>query len=424
MQVDLAIIGAGGSGLVAAVRAAELGLKKIALFEKAHRPGGNAWLAVVMLGVDTNSAPPSMVRDLMDEGFRTTMLNGEWLLDPVLVRRFFNKLPEVCCWLREKGLSLVTGGFELGGKLYQILRLPQRSAEYRRKDPSIGPGFVGSTVVKLMIEQLKAYEVPIYTRSRVKRIIREGKRVTGVVVEKDEEEINVRAKAVLISAGGFGYNLEMLRTFFPDHFPSSGLKLKILCTRFSTGDGIKMAKEIGAALGHDMDPGIVGPGHHPWSYSLHELLLRPECIWVNKEGKRFCDESISFAATKLIARQPEGIIYGIVDSDTLDFIRSHPNQRQIAMGNERCFETLIEDFQKETRTGWKAKIAHSFTELARFIGANVTTLEDTIKRYNQYCEVGRDLEFGKPKEFLWPCRKPPLLCRTRHQILSRDNRRH
>ncbi|MBP2656741.1 MAG: binding domain, partial [Firmicutes bacterium] len=53
LACDLVVIGAGGSGMVAAVRAAECGVKKIIVMDKAGRAGGNAWMAVGMFA--TNS---------------------------------------------------------------------------------------------------------------------------------------------------------------------------------------------------------------------------------------------------------------------------------------------------------------------------------------------------------------------------------
>jgi succinate dehydrogenase/fumarate reductase flavoprotein subunit len=50
-KTDLLIIGGGGSGLAAAVRAREMGVENVTILEKTGRTGGNAWLAVCMLGL-------------------------------------------------------------------------------------------------------------------------------------------------------------------------------------------------------------------------------------------------------------------------------------------------------------------------------------------------------------------------------------
>ena len=54
-SADLVIIGGGGSGLSAAVRAREIGIADVVVLEKSPRSGGNAWLAVVMLA---SATPP------------------------------------------------------------------------------------------------------------------------------------------------------------------------------------------------------------------------------------------------------------------------------------------------------------------------------------------------------------------------------
>ena len=76
---------------------------------------------------------------------------------------------------------------------------------------------------------------------------------------------------MILAAGGFGANEEMMRRYFPEHFREEG-PINTLCLGSQTGDGLAMAEEIGLLMGEDMDPGIIGPGHHPWRHSLHEAV--------------------------------------------------------------------------------------------------------------------------------------------------------
>ncbi len=157
-----------------------------------------------------------------------------------------------------------------------------------------------------------------------------------------------------------------------------------------------------------MDPGIIGPGHHPWRHSIHEALLRPETLWVNKNAERFINERVSFMACPALIRQPGAVLHALLDSRIKDHIKANPTPRQIQMDGLDWFRTLDEDLQAEA--GWKRQtvaIADSWDELARKIGVNADVLQATVDRYNLLCEQGRDADFVKDPQFLMPLRTPP-----------------
>ncbi|WP_258360445.1 FAD-dependent oxidoreductase [Moorella sulfitireducens] len=409
LSCDLVIIGGGGSGLVAAVRAREMGVKDVVVLEKASRTGGNAWLAVVMFGLGFTSDKPADLQASIDDAFKTTMESGNWLIDARIVRTYLEKNPEVVKWLKDKGINFVTGGFELQGKKFQVLRMPTRQGGYRAKDPSRGPGFVGGTVVEAMHKECQRLGIKILTRTKANKILLDGPgfKASGVLASGPDKEYRINAKSVIIAAGGFGANDKMLRKYFPKYFEIDG-PINTLCTRFSTGDGITMAEELGALIGEDMDAGIIGPGHHPWAYSVHETMLRPECIWVNKNGERFIDECASMMAGAALNKQPGAVLYALLDADIKRYIQENPNERQIAMGGLDWFATLDEDLEKEAARGKKVKIAQSWDEIASFIGVKPEVLKATVDRYNKFCDEGRDADFVKDRSFLLPLRTPPF----------------
>ncbi|MGB9663241.1 MAG: FAD-dependent oxidoreductase [Moorellaceae bacterium] len=407
LQSDLVIVGGGGSGLVAAVRAAEAGVKNVTVLEKAGRPGGNAWFAVVMFGLNSSAKDTRNMEDLIDEAFRATMESGKWIIDHKIVRTYLEKCGEVVGWLQNKGIKFVTGGFELKGKEFSILKMPSRQGGHRGKDPSMGPGFVGSTVVETMLNECQKLHVKILTKTKATKILTDAEgKVCGVLASDEDREFRINAGSVIIAAGGFGANGEMMRKYFPEYFKVEG-PINRLCTAYSTGDGIIMAQDVGALVGEDMDAGIIGPGHHPWAYSIHEALLRPECIWVNKNGERFIDESVGIGSCRALNRQPGAVLYGLMDSAIKRYIQEHPSERQVAMEGLDWFATLDEDLDKEAAGGKKVKIAYSWDEIAEFIGAKPEVLKATVERYNSFCDNGRDADFAKGKKFLHPLRTPP-----------------
>lgn len=420
LAADLVIIGGGGSGLAAAARARELGVSKVTVVEKTGRPGGNAWLAVVMLGLGDAEpadvfASPNAVTGWRDRTFTAMMQFGRWTLDAGLMRAFVDTYPKVVDWLIGKGLELETGGFDMGGRRFNILRLEGRQGGYKVDDPSRGPGFIGSTVVDLMLEDCRGLGVRVLTQTQATRILLDdgGRSVRGAAVCDRESEYEIHAPSVILAAGGFGANAAMMRTYFPEHYREEGL-LNTLCLGSSTGDGLVLAEQIGVAMGEDMDPGIIGPGHHPWRHSVHETLLRPETLWVNRNGERFVNESLGLLAGPALGRQPGAVLWALLDSDIKEYIKANPGPRQLQMGGADWLRTLDEDLAAEA--AWKRKVvtsADSWSELAHQMGVDAGVLAATIERYNTLCEQGHDADFAKEPAFIMPLRTPPY-----HAILG------
>ncbi|OFW57708.1 MAG: hypothetical protein A2133_08720 [Actinobacteria bacterium RBG_16_64_13] len=408
-SADLVIIGGGGSGLAAAVRAREIGIRDVVVLEKTARPGGNAWLAVVMMGLGDPDELSADMTAWRDRTFTAMMRFGDWTLDAKLVRAFVDKYPQVVAWLTDRGMQLETGGFEVGGRQFTILRMPERKGGYRVSDPSRGPGFIGSTAGDLLLEDCQKLGVRILTKTRATKILlgESGKEVRGVLVSGPDGERTIRAPRVILAAGGFGANEEMMRKYFPEHFRGEG-PINTLCGGSSTGDGIAMAQDIGLAMGEDMDPGIIGPGHHPWRHGLHEALLRPETLWVNRNGERFINEAVSFMAGPALMRQPGAILYALLDSGIKEHIQANPSPRQVQMGGEEWLRALDKDLEIEA--GWNrnvSAVAGSWDELAQKIGVNAEVLRATVDRYNALCGQGRDADFVKDSRYLMPLRTPP-----------------
>ncbi len=409
IDTDLVVIGAGGSGLAAAVRAKEAGVGDVVVLEKTSHPGGNAWVAVVMFGLGGLARPEGDMSAWSDQSFGAMMQFSQWTSDPKLVRAFVDTYPEMVEWLIAKGMRFDARGFDVGGQSSSTLCMNERKGDYKVTEPSRGPGFIGSTVVDLLLEECKEIGVRVLTRSRVTGIVLDEAEteVRGVRVTGPEGDFTVRARAVVLAAGGFGANEDMLRRYFPEQFREEG-PISTLCLGSSTGDGLLMAEELGLQMGEDMDPGIMGPSHHPWSHGLHEAVHRPEMLWVNKRGERFVNESLSIMAHEALLRQPGGFLWALLDSRTKEYIKAHPSARQKVFEGEDWLAHIDEEFQKEA--GWKRKtvaIADSLDELAHKIEVDPSTLQATIERYNQFCDRRRDIDFVKSAEFLFPLRTPP-----------------
>ena len=78
IDCDLVVLGAGGSGLVAAVKAAELSGKKVVVLEKAKKAGGSTYYAHGFGVQHSKWQQEAGYPDTRDESFRQTMRNLKW----------------------------------------------------------------------------------------------------------------------------------------------------------------------------------------------------------------------------------------------------------------------------------------------------------------------------------------------------------
>ena len=104
--------------------------------------------------------------------------------------------------------------------------------------------------MKTLVAKAKEKGVEIRLATPVKKLVKDGERIVGVIAEdKSGETIQVNAKAVIIASGGYVNNKEMIKKY-------AGFELGrdlfyATCPQKPdmelTGDGIQMAWEVGAA---------------------------------------------------------------------------------------------------------------------------------------------------------------------------------
>ncbi|HET6460173.1 MAG TPA: FAD-binding protein, partial [Syntrophales bacterium] len=163
------------------------------------------------------------------------------------------------------------------------------------------------------------------------------------------------------------------------------------------GDGLKMAWASGADL-QDMPyiKATFGFDTEATSMAHFALVFYKGAIIVNKEGKRFVNESISYKLVGDAAlMQPDQVGYQIYDAP----IREEANKDQLAKTG-----TL----EKEGRI----KQAATIGELAAAIGMQPKALEDAVRDYNDGVDKGIDAfgrktlvgGYGKPVKI----EKPPF----------------
>jgi fumarate reductase flavoprotein subunit len=395
LETEIVVIGAGGSGLAAAVAASENGAQAIVL-EKRRNAGGNALLASGLFAAESPVQRRQKIYAPKGELFKRAMDFAHWKINPRIVRAFIDKSGETIRWLEDKGLKFG--------------RIP---ALFPNQNPLVWhvPEGGGRALIYTLAKNCTDLGVRVFYQTTARKLLTdESGSVIGVLAVtgagKEEKEIRIVAKSAIIATGGYGGNKELLRKYCPEYIenmPCKGLPLM--------GDGILMATEVGGAtegLGILQKCGPWFPG----STMLWSDALDPRTIWVNKKGERFIDEAVGFnywESVNALMRQPDKICYALFDDEIKqDFIKEGPNSYAVLSiePGEIKQPGLDRELQVQAAKG-EAKIADSWDEIAQWIGANAEVLTATVEEYNTGCDRGYDEIFDKDRTYLASLRTTP-----------------
>jgi fumarate reductase flavoprotein subunit len=404
-ETDVVVIGSGSTGLVAALTAAE-GKAKVILLEKMQSMGGVSNFAEGMFGAESDMQRQQYVTYSRDDAFKTIMEYSHWRANPRVVRAFVDETASTIAWLQKQGVEFVevTTNMPGGPLVWHILKGPERER--------------GSLMIKTLASRAKEKGIDFWLRTPAKKLIKEARPgkgqsgVTGVIVEKDGEELRINAKAIIIATGGYANNKEWIKKY-------SGFDLGMNLTPVGNvdkmGDGIRMAWEIGAAEegmgvlqllrgGPVMGAGLSFIG--PLESASNQATLR-----VSQDGERYCDESIigNFAFDgNAMAKQKGKPVFTIFD----EALVLHWKEKGTDLGTGRIYppgsrldigEGLKEALETKAQDVYAAD---SVEELAGKIGLSPTVLKATVEEYNGFCKKGHDDLFDKDPKYLQPLKGP------------------
>ena len=401
-QVDAAVIGSGASGLAAAVTLAEGGAS-VLVFEKERALGGSSNFLRGVFAVESELQRERYITYSRDQAFKKIMEYSHWRANPRLVRAIVNESAETIAWLQKQGVEFRDAS----------MFVPDTPPTYH-----VVKG-TGEAMIKALATRAKEVGVSIIPVTPVNQILKSGNQVTGVIVEKDEEDVQVATKVVVIASGGYANNREWIRKY-------TGFELDVDVTPVGnvhkTGDGIRMAFEVGAAdegLG-TMELLRTGFADLESVGYLGFTVVQPD-LWINNDGERFCDESVTFSDSEMgnaSARQ-NGCTYNIFDSAKLKFLMEKGIDK--AMTPELPPGSRLTELNQEievalTRQSPTVFKANSIKSLAEKAGVNPVTLQATIDEYNEFCDRGHDALFAKDRKYLRPIRVPSFYAVKAHTV--------
>ncbi|MEA5461000.1 FAD-dependent oxidoreductase [Arcicella sp. LKC2W] len=393
-QSDVIIIAAGAAGLAAAVSAAQSGLS-VTVFEKNDVTGGTANRGMGPLGIESRHTRARLLQPTKDEAFKVFMDYTHWRVDAKLVRAFLNKSGDTIHWLESLGVEFVEPATYFTGS-YQTWHL------VKPETGQPGPGGA-ATMMKILTQKAIELGVDIILESTVNQIIKENNIVVGVkVTDKVGNKIEARAKAVIVATGGFGNSPEMIREHTGFEMDKDIYPFRISGV---TGDGIRMAWEVGAQkteMSMELVYGMPDPMNVP--PQLHEACRQPH-LFVNYLGERFMNEAIMANVTftgNALSLQKDKTGFLIFDENILQIMANDfdTRNRVFPKTNFENAQTIIDAYLASGKGNFY--VADTIEDLCQQTGLDLDGLTETIKNYNAFCQNGYDEQFNKERKYLRP----------------------
>lgn len=406
VDADVVVVGAGGAGMTAAITAAAEG-KSVVILESQSMVGGNSVRATGGMNAgktvyqDENEfgesagvektlktaaekyadnetitalaktvseqwaayqANPTGYFDSVELMELDTMIGGKGINDPELVETLCANSADAIDWLDEHGITLHNVSSFGGASVKRI----HRPVNAEGKTVS-----VGSYMIPLLQENCEKAGVKMMLDTTATEILTDangaavGVKATGA----SGETVTVNAKAVVLAAGGFGANLDMVVKYKPE--------LKGFMTTNAPGiqgQGIEMAQAIGAAT-VDMDQIQIHPTVEANTAALITEGLRGDgAILINEEGQRFIDEvgTRDVVSAAEIA-QTGSYSWLVVDQAMADA------------------SSVIQGYIKKgyTVTG------STYEELGKAMGVDAAAFAETMEKWNGCVEAKNDPDFGR-----------------------------
>ena len=387
-QPDVIVIGAGMSGLSAAVRASQLGAN-VLVFEQMARIGGSAAVAGgSIVGAETIIEKEAGIEDSIDLLYADfPRLGGEGNFNPEVARKFAERAGTAVDWLDtfvgvNFGERMPTYGSYEPLNVNRVHFAVPENGDVSASSGKGGTGFVSALKAKLD-EYIAAGTACLLMETKVTDIVIEDGVITGVVADINGVETVVKAPSTIIATGGYGHNEAWLKEFNFTNVATS-------TPASASGSGYDFARKAGAVF-TGMDFCTAYGGAIPvtgFTNSLAaNLYTNPGPIWVGLNGERFADETNADSKLRSDAwtAAEENKVFIVYTDKAIN-----PEMPMItgAADANAALAELIE-------AGEFVFKADTVEELAQKAGINAEALVKTIETYNADCAAGKDSLFGR-----------------------------
>ena len=382
--VDVIVMGFGIAGGCAAVEAAAAGASVLVL-ERAAVAGGTSAMAGghFYLGGGTVVQRATGHPDSPDEMYAYLMAVTPDP-EPDKIRAYADGSAEHCDWLEGLGFEFERSYYpekaviqpQTQGLMYtgnekvwpfRDLAVP---APRGHKVPVPGDTQGARLVIDLLVRRAAELGVQVRYETAVTDLIGAPDQVTGVRWRSFEQTGEVRAGSVILAAGGFVMNAEMVARYVPQ----LAEKPFVLGTSYDDGLAIRLGQAAGGQALH-MDQAFITAPFYPPGKLVTGLI-------VNTDGRRFVAEDSYHSRTSgFVLEQPGSAAFLIVDSEHMEY-PAFP---------------LVPFID-----GWE-----TIAEMEAALGIPAGHLAATMAAYNAAAARGEDPEFRKHPDWLEPQDRGP-----------------
>ena len=380
-QADVIVVGAGGSGISAAVRAETLGANVILIEKMPVIGGATALNAGTLIATGSRFQKESLkeTKDSPELAAKDIFRVGKNRNDPVLVKQVTERVGGVVDWL-----------------VYD-LKIPYGPAATQYPDHSANRqlGVTGRSVnfLKLMREKFEHMGGKLMLETRAQELLRDKDgRVVGVrATDAAGNTVELTSKAVILASGGYGAVKSML--------PKEMNQYVFYGLDSETGDGFKMATAIGAdTINMDLvkmyPQGVeTVPGHGlAATASSTDTMKKSGAIYVNRDGQRYVNELASLGElTDTTVAQPDHIAYIVMDKKAWkEYVNKSLEDRLVPD------EATLMKWTKIVNNGRPVMaVADDLKKAAEVMGVNPDGLTKTVKEWNDMVAAGKDTKFGR-----------------------------
>ena len=360
---DVAIIGGGGTGLAAAVSALENGAGKVVIVEKLGYLGGSTNVSGGALNaVDDKRQKAQGIKDSVETFYNSTMKGGHNVGTPELVRYLTENAYPTVEWMEKQGVVFRDRIGAATGSLGQRSHYGVKPA-----------GYAYTSVFENVLKTKYKDRVEFLMECPAEAILtdKDGK-VTGVKALRHGQPITVKAESVVIATGGFGANVKFRQEVNTGVWKEVVLDNRIGTTNINKaaqGDGLKMAKAVGAELIGLSDIQL-HPNGTPGTGLMQDIATSGRNrLFVNLNGDRFVNEGAARdTLCKAIFKQPKGTYWLVMNKLRYPDINK-PDRMGVTM--------------KDMLALGRVKTAATLDELAKVINVPADNLKAAVAEYNK-----------------------------------------
>ena len=255
--------------------------------------------------------------------------------------------------------------------------------------------------------------------TEAQQLIKEGDEIVGLIARNTEGEyIRFQTKAVILASGGFGANRQMQKDLLTDLGGTLTPDESFSVLMDSDGRGIQMGYWAGGKLDSLGIPTMNGKHYHP-GY--------PQGIWLDSNGRRYCNEywgPIEFRGRPALQMNRDGF-YAFYDSNLTEYLKYSVPSHGSTYASEENLANIQAELDNAMAAGAQGVEGHDLSAtFTRYAAETLDELLDmvcqddivkanikaSIERYNEMCANGRDEDFGRQGDLLFPVKDGPFYC--------------